>query len=158
MALLRSLRRREPSLLVEAMDAINRQLNVHMKKFLTLIAAVLISASAFAGEFPDISITEVKTLTESKKVVIIDVNGSESFAKAHIPGALNFDTIEASLAKSLPADKNTQIVAYCGGPRCNAYKAAATAAEKLGYKNIKHMSAGISGWVSAGMKTEKAGK
>ena len=29
-------------------------------------------------------------------------------------------------------------------------------AEKLGYKNIKHLSAGISGWVAAGEKTEKA--
>ncbi|MBM3869385.1 MAG: rhodanese-like domain-containing protein, partial [Verrucomicrobia bacterium] len=33
---------------------------------------------------------------------------------------------------------------------------AANAAEKLGYKNIKHLSVGISGWVSAGEKTEKA--
>ena len=34
--------------------------------------------------------------------------------------------------------------------------AAATAAEALGYKNIKHLSAGISGWLQAGEKTEKA--
>ena len=43
-----------------------------------------------------------------------------------------------------------------GGPSCSAYQAAANAAEKLGYKNIKHMSAGISGWLQAGEKTEKA--
>jgi rhodanese-related sulfurtransferase len=36
-----------------------------------------------------------------------------------------------------------------------AYKQAATAAEKLGYKNVKHLSAGISGWKDAGEKTEK---
>ncbi len=30
-------------------------------------------------------------------------------------------------------------------------------AEKLGYKNVKHMSAGISGWLQAGEKTEKGG-
>ncbi len=143
---------------VEAVNRLNNRRSVLMKKFLALLATVLISASAFAGEFPDISIAEVKTLAESKKAVIIDVNGTASYAKAHLPGALDFDSIEANLAKSLPADKNTQIIAYCGGPRCNAYKAAASAAEKLGYKNVKHMSAGISGWVSAGMKTEKAAK
>ena len=32
----------------------------------------------------------------------------------------------------------------------------ARAAEKLGYKNVKHMSAGLSGWNKAGEKTEKA--
>ncbi|MFM8357902.1 MAG: rhodanese-like domain-containing protein [Verrucomicrobiota bacterium] len=47
-------------------------------------------------------------------------------------------------------------MAYCGGPRCSAYKAAAEAAQKLGYKNVKHMSAGISGWNKAGEATEKA--
>ena len=127
-----------------------------MKKILALAATLFLSASVFAGEFPDISVKEVKSLVASKKAVFIDVNGSESYAKAHVPGALDFDAIEKNFAKSLPADKSSLIVAYCGGPRCKAYKAAAEAAEKLGYKNVKHMSAGISGWTAAGEKTEKA--
>lgn len=127
-----------------------------MKKILALAATLFISASVFAGEFPDISVKEVKSLVASKKAVFIDVNGSESYAKAHVPGALDFDAIEKNFAKSLPADKSSLIVAYCGGPRCKAYKAAAEAAEKLGYKNVKHMSAGISGWTAAGEKTETA--
>src|SRR2546421_11383440 len=103
-----------------------------MKKLLTLLAAGMFAASLYAGEFPDISITEVKSLADSKKAVIIDVNGTESFKKAHVPGALNYDSISGKLAKSLPKDKNSLIVAYCGGPKCKAYQAAATAAEKLG--------------------------
>jgi rhodanese-related sulfurtransferase len=58
----------------------------------------------------------------------------------------------------LPKDKNALIVAYCGNPKCTAYQAAAKAAKKLGYKNIKHLSAGISGWKEAGEKTEKGEK
>ena len=46
----------------------------------------------------------------------------------------------------LPADKNALIVAYCGGPKCGAWKKAAKAAAALGYTNIKHFSGGISGW------------
>lgn len=126
-----------------------------LKKLLSVLAAASLTVWALAGEFPDISVTEVKALAETKKAVIIDVNGSDSYAQGHIPGALNFDKIEGSLAKALPEDKNTLIVAYCGGPKCKAYQAAATAAEKLGYKNVKHMSAGISGWKAAGQKTEK---
>ena len=126
-----------------------------MKKFLILLATGLLAVSSYAGEFPDISITEVKALAESKKAVIIDVNGTDSYKKGHVPGALNFDSISGKLAKALPKDKQALIVAYCGGPKCKAYQAAATAAEKLGYKNIKHMSAGISGWLAAGEKTDK---
>lgn len=127
-----------------------------VNKFLTLLAALLVSASAFAGEFPDISISEVKALAKSKKATIIDVNGTESFNKGHVPGAVNFDVVSGKLADALPKDKNALIVAYCGSPKCKAYQAAATAAEKLGYKNVKHMSAGISGWLQAGEKTESA--
>jgi rhodanese-related sulfurtransferase len=127
-----------------------------MKKFIALLASTLIACSAFAGEFPDISVKEVKALVASKKAVLIDVNGTDSYAKGHVPGALDFDKIEKDFAKALPADKETLIVAYCGGPKCKAYQAAANAAEKLGYKNVKHMSAGISGWNSAGEKTEKS--
>jgi len=126
-----------------------------MNKVITLLAAVLVSASVLAGEFPNVGVKEVQKLSNSGKAVIIDVNGSESYVKGHVPGALNYDSIKDKLASVLPEDKNTPIVAYCGGPKCNAYQEAAKAAEKLGYKNVKHMSAGISGWKEAGLKTEK---
>ena len=67
---------------------------------------------------------------------------------------MNFAAIEDKLAASLPADKSTLIVAYCGNPKCPAYLRAAKAAKKLGYTNVKHMAEGISGWKSAGLKTE----
>ena len=126
-----------------------------MKNIFAFLATVVIAVSAYAGEFPDVSITEVRTLAESKKAVIIDVNGTESYKKGRVPGALDFAAIKGKLADVLPKDKNTPIVAYCGGPKCKAYQSAATAAEKLGYKNIKHMSAGISGWQKAGEKMDK---
>ena len=126
-----------------------------MKNIFAFLATAIIAVSAYAGEFPDVSITEVRALAESKKAVIIDVNGTESYKKGRVPGALDFAAIKGKLADVLPKDKNTPIVAYCGGPKCKAYQSAATAAEKLGYKNIKHMSAGISGWQKAGEKMDK---
>ena len=126
-----------------------------MKKVIASLATVLIAASVFAGEFPDVSVKEVKALSESKKAVILDVNGSESYKEGRVPGALNYEAIKDKLASVLPADKSTPIVAYCGSPKCKAYKAAAEAAEKLGYTNIKHMSAGIKGWRDAGEKQDK---
>jgi rhodanese-related sulfurtransferase len=127
-----------------------------MKKLLTLLAVAVLAVPSYAGEFPDVSISEVKALAESKKAVILDANGTESYNKGHVPGALDFAAIKDKLADVLPKDKNATIVAYCGNPKCKAYQAAANAAEKLGYKNIKHMSAGIAGWKDAGEKMEKA--
>jgi rhodanese-related sulfurtransferase len=125
-----------------------------MKKLLALLVTASVAVSAYAGEFTDISINEVNKLAESKSAVIIDVNGDDSFKAGHVPGALNFAAIKDNLALSLPKKKDALIVAYCGNPKCGAYLKAAKAAEKLGYTNIKHMSAGIAGWKTAGMKTE----
>lgn len=127
-----------------------------MKKILLALVTVAVAASTFAGEFADVSIKEVKALAESKKAVIIDVNGTESYAEGRVPGALNYDAIKDKLASSLPANKDTLIIAYCGSPKCKAYKEAAEAAAQLGYKNVKHMSAGIKGWKAAGEKLEKS--
>ena len=100
----------------------------------------------------DISLADLKKAMADKAVVLIDCNGSESFAKGHIPGALNFEAIKTDLAKYLPEDKAALIVAYCGGLQCGAYKAGVKAAKLLGYKQVKHFSGGLAGWEDAGEK------
>jgi rhodanese-related sulfurtransferase len=127
-----------------------------MKKFLaTLFAVAMAPVALLAAEFPDISIAELKKAIAEKKVTVIDVNGGESYKNGHIPTALNFASVQGDLASALPKDKDALIVAYCGGPSCNAYTRAANAATKLGYTNVKHLSAGISGWLQAKENTEK---
>jgi rhodanese-related sulfurtransferase len=126
-----------------------------MKKILALFAAVLVAGTTFAGDFPDISVADLKKAITEKKATIIDVNGEESYKAGHVPSAVAFSSAEALKAK-LPADKAALVVAYCGGPGCNAYSRAATAAKALGYTNVKHLSAGISGWKAAGESTEAA--
>jgi rhodanese-related sulfurtransferase len=126
----------------------------NVKKLLVLLVTAGVAASAYAGEFANISVDEVNKLAGSKAAVIIDVNGDDSFRAGHVPGALNFAAIKDNLAASLPKQKDALIIAYCGNPKCGAYLRAAKAAQKLGYTNIKHMSAGISGWKAVGMKTE----
>ena len=127
-----------------------------MKKLLTLLATVLLTANANAGAFPDISIDELKTAIAAKKVTVFDVNGTESYKAGHVPGAIDFVAHEAELPKLLPANKGALVVAYCGGPSCNAYAQAAKAAKALGYTNVKHLSAGISGWKEAKAPLETA--
>lgn len=109
-----------------------------------------------ASVAPDISLADLKQAMADKAVVLLDCNGSKSYANGHIPGAVDFEGAAADLAKGLPVDKAALVVAYCGGPKCMAYKAGADAATKLGYTNVKHFSGGIAGWKEAGEETETA--
>ncbi len=127
-----------------------------MKKFIALLAAALLAASVHAGEFADISLQDVQAAAAAKSAVIIDANSPDSYKAGHVPGALSWAQIKDDLATKLPADKSTLIIAYCGNPHCPAYAQAAVAAKKLGYTNIKHMTAGIDGWNAAKMPTEAA--
>ncbi len=128
-----------------------------MKKLFCLLAITAIfGVRAYAADYPDVTIPEVKKAIAEGKVTIIDVNGAESYKSGHVPGALDYTAINKDLASKLPADKGALVIAYCGGPSCGAYARAAKAATALGYTNVKHMSAGLSGWVKAGEKTDKS--
>jgi rhodanese-related sulfurtransferase len=126
-----------------------------MKKLLMFALALVFTANIYAAEFPTITVPDLKTTMATKNVVLIDVNGTDSWQTGHIPGAIDFVAVQDHFASVLPKDKHTLIVAYCGNPSCPAYRAAANAAKKLGYKNVKHLTAGIMGWKDAGEKTEK---
>jgi rhodanese-related sulfurtransferase len=107
-----------------------------------------------SAQYPNISITDLKEAIAAKSVTLLDVNGTDSYKQGHISGALDFEATGDKLDKVLPTDKNALIVAYCGGPQCMAYKAAAEKAVALGYTNVKHLTAGISGWKDAGEKVD----
>lgn len=114
-----------------------------------------VSSSAFAADFAGISHKDLTAAIETKAVVVIDVNGSDSFKSGHIPSAIDFEAKEKELAKLLPADKGALVVAYCGSAQCPAWKQAAAAVAKLGYTNVKHYTGGLSGWKEAGGKLQQ---
>jgi rhodanese-related sulfurtransferase len=126
-----------------------------MKKILIPFLLIWTAVSLQGQEFGDISIEDLQKAILAKKVAMIDVNGQKSFQNGHIPGAINFSSQKQSLKKLLPSNKNTLIVAYCGGPSCRAYLRGAKAAAELGYNNVRHLSAGISGWKKSGNKVAK---
>lgn len=130
-----------------------------MKKTLTaLLAFVAFVSAAFAAssKFATISHKELEAAVAAKSVTLLDVNGTDSFKEGRIPGAIDFDVNEKKIASLLPKDKNALIVAYCGNEHCPAYQSAATVAQKLGYKNVKHYAPGIDGWRKSGAKVEKS--
>jgi rhodanese-related sulfurtransferase len=103
-----------------------------------------------------ISLDQLKSAVAKKAATILDVNGSESFRKGRIPGAIDFIAQKKQIAALLPKDKNALIVAYCANESCGAYKAAVSAAKELGYTNVKHYAGGIQGWKKSGAPVEKS--
>ena len=119
------------------------------------MSAALEMGTTKKGEVPSITQTELAKAIADKSVVVIDVNGTDSYKAGHIPTAVDFASVK-DLKAVLPKDKNALVVAYCGNEHCGAYKQAATAAMELGYTNVQHFSPGIKGWKESGAAVEKA--
>ena len=98
---------------------------------------------------------ELQELIGKGEVTVVDVNSSESWGKAHVPGALNLDSATYGSA-DLPSDKSSPLVFYCSNPLCRKAPSAARRARRMGYVNVRVMSAGISGWIAANLPTASA--
>ena len=112
---------------------------------------------AIKSRIKEIKHDDLVTAIDEGTVILVDANGSESYSKGHIPGALNFEDTEALMAQ-LPEDKNAMIVAYCGGPKCSAWCKAAGELEEAGYTNLRYYKGGLKGWMASGKKLESKKK
>jgi rhodanese-related sulfurtransferase len=92
-------------------------------------------------------------LMQNQQCVVIDVNSRGSWTKVHVPGARNLDPAGYS-ESDLPSEKNSTLVFYCSNPMCMKAPNAARRAKNIGYSDVRVMSAGISGWVTAQLPTE----
>ena len=84
--------------------------------------------------------------------IIVDVNAQQSWLRARVPGAINLG-VEFDAA-ALPHDLHTELVFYCSNPLCRKAPRAAKHAVKLGYANVRVLSAGITGWTDAQLPVE----
>ncbi|MFC4930203.1 rhodanese-like domain-containing protein [Massilia sp. GCM10023247] len=85
-------------------------------------------------------------------MMVVDVNARHSWLRARVPGALNLaPDVEAA---QLPRERATPLVFYCSNPLCRKAPNAARKAGKLGYTDVRVMSAGITGWVGAGLPVD----
>ena len=100
-----------------------------------------------------ISPQDLHLLIQAGKVRAIDVNVPSSWLEARVPGALSLDHATYGAA-DLPADKSGLLVFYCANPLCSKAPKAAKRAIRFGHENVRVMSAGITGWVSAGLPIE----
>jgi len=100
-----------------------------------------------------ISPGELLALAQDAQVTVFDVNPFSSWQRAHVPGARPLDPAHVE-RDTLPAARDAQLVFYCSNPLCRKAPLAARRARELGYPNVRVMSAGIQGWLAAGLPIE----
>ena len=85
---------------------------------------------------------------------VVDVRGPESYARGHVPGAVNAPSgsIDAEVAAALP---DGLLVVYCWGPGCNGAHKAALALSAHG-RQVKEMLGGMEYWIREGQPVEGA--
>lgn len=112
-----------------------------------------VTAVAGSASVRDIAPDQLEAMMRAGTVFVYDCNEPETFAEAHVPGAVLtvYDEVTANM---LPPDRNAALVFYCYSPECPAGASAAHTAIALGYTQVLCMTAGIIGWQDAGLKTE----
>lgn len=101
-----------------------------------------------------ISPKDLNRMTQnSGSVSVIDVNSRQSWMRAHVPGATNLAPT-GYVESDLPSAKDAALVFYCSNPMCSKAPIAARRAKKMGYSNVRVMSAGIAGWLAAKLPVE----
>ena len=127
-----------------------------MKKFLTLLLAVLGLNTACSQNYENYDVKEFAELITDSNVVILDVRKADEFAEGHITGAILIDQFQSDFLEQaqakLPKDKTIAI--YCRSGRRSANAAGKLA--DVGYKCV-NLKGGIIAWKEANMPVMKEG-
>ena len=120
----------------------------HAPEFLNLVADA-------KSRVKECTVVEVRARQAAgERFVFVDVREESEFAAGRLPGAIHIGkgVIERDIEGKVP-DPATPLVLYCGGGFRSAL--AADALQKMGYTSVVSMDGGWSGWVKAGLPTEK---
>ncbi|AFQ43421.1 rhodanese-like domain-containing protein [Desulfosporosinus meridiei] len=114
-----------------------------------------------AGGYKLVSTEDLnKWVNEKKALIIIDTMPADSFAKGHIPGAVNAELPKTTLAdatdeqkaafiKLLGEDKSKTVVVYCGYVACARSDVGAVLAKQQGFNEVYRLPGGITTWQEA---------
>lgn len=88
---------------------------------------------------------------QRRKFVLVDTLPEQSFAKGHLPGAINIvsDDILRQAPERLP-DRNAPVVVYCASAACKRAGLSAERLKSLGYTRVHHYVSGKQSWLAPG--------
>ncbi|KJS21447.1 MAG: hypothetical protein VR72_10520 [Clostridiaceae bacterium BRH_c20a] len=90
---------------------------------------------------------------EKKPYLILDTRPYVSYFEGHVPNSIPApdDNFTEKFLPSMPADKNVEIIAYCGGFFCGKSHAVANILTSNGYLNVKVFAGGMPSWSGANL-------
>ncbi|MEE4241345.1 MAG: rhodanese-like domain-containing protein [Desulfopila sp.] len=107
----------------------------------------------------EVGLPVVESALEKDSALLMDARPRPKYLGETIPGALYMNDVELDrLAGRFPADKNTAIIAFCGGYECHKSHVVANALLARGYKNVSVYAGGLPEWKKAGMRTTSGAK
>ncbi len=129
--------------------------------------AVLTGSCAEKAEAPtqtttqiieDITAQEAFTLIQENhgnpEFIVIDVRNPEEYADGHIENAINIDFRSETFRNEIDKlDRNKQYLIYCKSG--NRSRGALNMMVGFNFKEVYHLSAGITGWLEEGFPTTK---
>ncbi len=102
------------------------------------------------GGLSGVSAKYVSKALDKGTAVVIDARPPRKFKKGHVPGSISLPTTRFDEHKdSLPEDKATELLFYCGGYHCPLSTKGADKAKALGYSKAKVFQAGYPAWKKA---------
>lgn len=128
--------------------------------FAALGLGAIAASPAAASDLPTVSVPQLAGLLErGAPLAVCDANNEKTRSKyGVIPGArLLSHHKDYDVASELPTDKAQTIVFYCANAACSAAPSAARQAAASGYTDVRVLTDGIQGWVSAGQKVARPG-
>jgi len=87
-------------------------------------------------------------------IIVVDARTPETYARGHIPGAINLPHREINSVTTSTLPKDKLYVTYCDGVFCNASTKAAAKLTGLGFR-VKEMLDGVNGWKKEGYPVEE---
>ncbi len=103
------------------------------------------------GRLGSVSAAYVKKVLDGGKATVIDARPMKrKYAKGHVPGAISIPNSQFDKRVNLlPADKQSQLIYYCGGVKCPLSVNSALKAKALGYTDVKVFQGGYPEWKKA---------
>lgn len=91
----------------------------------------------------------------ASNIVIVDARYRETFAREHLPGAINLPVREIDERTTARLSRDAEYVVYCWNASCHASTKAAQRLESLGFR-VKELHGGLQDWKKQGYPTERA--
>jgi rhodanese-related sulfurtransferase len=88
--------------------------------------------------------SELSELMQTTAVTVVDARDADSYQEGHIDGAVSL-----AAGATLPEDKNSLLVFYCGGTTCPLAEREARKAMAGGYTNVVVYSGGWADWANS---------